>query len=203
MRKWLRDRAAAVEDGADVAVASDQLVEIAEHSERLVRVPAGEPVPEARGGKARMLVWLVRYYPDPVSKRKLAMLSGMSPTSGSYANYMATLRTSGLAEYPSQSEIRATEAGVKEAGAVPPMPEGVEVVAMWRDFLGGGGKRKIFDALVSSPNGLPKAALGAAAGMSSTSGSFANYLASLRTLGLVAKGEPVRLSPEMLEELER
>ena len=198
VRKWLRDRAGIHEDTADSGVA-----EIAERSSRLVHTEPGATMPEARGGKARMLAWLVRHYPCAVSKRKLAMLSGMSPSSGSYATYLASLRSSGLADSPSPGELRATEAGVKEAGAVPPMPEGAEVVAMWRDFLGGSGKRKIFDALVENPGGLQKAALGEAAGMSSTSGSFATYLASLRTLGLVAKGEPVRLSPEMLEELAR
>lgn len=154
------------------------------------------------GMKSRIFYWCARLHPESVSKRKLALLAQVSHTSGSYSNALGALRSQGLIEYPSSSTAVATASGMELAATldIPPMPAGDELVDVWRGLVGGGMKRTILDVFVATPSAaLTNAELGERTGLTSTSGSFSNALGSLRTLGILAKGQPVRLTAEFLE----
>ena len=57
----------------------------------------------------------------------------------------------------------------------------------------GGMPKKIYETLLKHSEGLTKPQVGLMTGYSYTSGSFANALAKLRTMGLITKGEPMRV----------
>ena len=49
-----------------------------------------------KGGAARMLQALADAYPHPLSREDLGASAGISPTSGTFGTYIATLKRNGL-----------------------------------------------------------------------------------------------------------
>lgn len=207
-RRWLRDNAPKFAGDADGASGNTTSISVG--------APAGLSAAQFLGadadapdlgknlgsGKDRMLLWLARHHPNPVSKKKLAMLCGMSPRSGTYSTYLSDLRSSGLIEYPNNSSAVATQAGVDKASPFPPMPSGGDLLNMWRNFIGGGGQLRIFDAMVNGTYGdLTPERLGEVAGISHKSGTFSTYVSALRKLGIMEPGWPARLSKELTEAI--
>ncbi len=147
------------------------------------------------GGKHRMLVALAQHNRlGPMDAKKLGILAGMRHTSGSFSNYLSSLRVSGLIEGDKHS-LRITQEGISHAGDFDPLPTGDELIAWWREKLGGGGIRRMIEALANAgPDGLGKGELASAAEMSATSGSFSNYISKLRTAGVAEGRDPIRLA---------
>ena len=149
------------------------------------------------GGALRMLKVLVSRYPMTFTKSQLALLSNMSPKSGTYGTYLSQLRSQGLIE--AGAEVSITQEGINYLGAEKPRPQTQEeVLDMWRNTLTG-GSRRMFDALVDVyPRQIEKAELGERTDMSSNSGTFGTYLSLLRRNGLVeVTGTSVKASPNL------
>lgn len=153
--------------------------------------------------KQLILRWAARHHPDKVSKKKLALLCGMTVTGGTFKNYVGAMRSEGLVEYPTPGEVLCTAAGLAAAGDVGGMPRGESIVAMWRGQLGEGGIRKMFEALLDKgQTGFDSSDdLGALIHMNPTGGTYKNYLGKLRTLGVATKGRPITLTPELWEAI--
>ena len=110
---------------------------------------------------------------------------------GSFRTWLPKLCSLGLARTLGTGptgQVMLTDAGVREAGpAVGTGPAvGRELVAQWRQKLGGGGLLSMFDTVIASPEGIDRDQLAHALGMPDrTHGSFRTWLPKLNGLGLV------------------
>ncbi|PZR07092.1 MAG: hypothetical protein DI536_28975 [Archangium gephyra] len=133
------------------------------------------------GGERAMLEALVSRHPTPLTRNQVAMLSGYAAGGGTFAKYLSTLKSGGFV-VTSGDQLSATAAGVAAAGDVAPI---TDVVLMWRAKLGG-GERRMFDELVDVyPESLERAELGERTGYESKGGTFAKYLSTLKSIGVV------------------
>jgi uncharacterized protein len=139
----------------------------------------------------------VQRHPKPSSRAQLALLSGYSIKSSSFANALGGLRSKGLISGAGDNNI-VTGDGIGAVGEVAPLPTGMELVGYWCSKLSK-AEREILMAVAEHPlRGLTKEEISTATGYSIRSSSFANALGKLRTLELVERGEPVRLSPDLM-----
>lgn len=135
------------------------------------------------GGAVRMLHALAAF-PGGLLRTQLGTLTGMSPSSGTFGNYLSQLRTLGFVE-AAGDRLRLTTAGLEAAGGARPRPSVEEVRGMWRPKLVGKG-REMFDHLIAiAPAGLTRDELAEAVGASAGSGTFGNYLSTLRSNNLI------------------
>jgi hypothetical protein len=156
--------------------------------------PAPAPVQEAAptegltGSQQRILdalAWLEVVGIAPASRPQLAFLVGLRPTSGGFKNYLGSLRSSGLIDYPADGSVALTDAGRAKASP-PDAPPTTE--ELHRQVMGllGGSQRRILQILIDAyPSAVDRETLAAGVGLSVTSGGFKNYLGQLRTLGMV------------------
>jgi len=118
-------------------------------------------------------------------KTQLALIVGVSPTSGAYFNNLGALRTAGLIGYPSGGTVALTDDG-RVTAVVENVPTTTdELHEAIRSKLPP-AKWKILEALIAVyPNALAKEELATSIGVSPTSGAYFNNLGSLRSLGLL------------------
>lgn len=126
----------------------------------------------------------------PADKTQLALIVGVSPTSGGYFNNLGALRSAGYIEYPTGGTVGLTGAGaaIASSDGVPTttdeLHEAVKAKlppAKWR----------IIEALIEAyPHGLTKDTLAEKIDVSPTSGGYFNNLGSLRSLGLLDYPQP-------------
>jgi hypothetical protein len=126
----------------------------------------------------------------PAGKTQLALLVGVSPTSGGYFNNLGALRSAGFIEYPTGGTVTLTSAGAAIAST-----DGVpSTTRELHDAIRGKlppAKWKIVEALIRVyPKALTKDALAEQLAVSPTSGGYFNNLGSLRSLGLVDYPQP-------------
>ena len=121
----------------------------------------------------------------PAPRAQVAVLSGASPKSSAYANNLSALRTAGLVEYRSGSELGLSDEGCAAATS----PE----TAITLDVLHTAWIRKlsrpqavILQAVILNyPKAIVREDLAAQAGASPTSSAYANNLSALHTLGVI------------------
>lgn len=180
------------------------------------RKPAGAPAPSRAVGKQEAatdllpakrrildaLAFLEGIGVRQANKTQLALLVGVSPTSGGYFNNLGSLRSAGLIEYPAPSEVALTEAGrpLADASSAPSTDE--ELHEAIRRKLPP-AKWKLLEQLIALyPEDIPKDELAERVGVRPTSGGYFNNLGSLRSLGLIdypAPGHVVAQSVLFLE----
>jgi rubrerythrin len=136
-------------------------------------------------------------------KTQLALLIGVSPTSGGYFNNLGALRSSGLIDYPTGGTVALTDAGASTASTNGVPTTTNELHDAIRAKLQP-AKWKILEALIAIyPKSIAKAALAERIEVSPTSGGYFNNLGSLRSLGLIGYPRPsevVALPVLFLEE---
>jgi hypothetical protein len=156
--------------------------------------PTGEGV--GGGGLRRMLIALAQR-PQGLSATQLGVRAGMSSSSGTFASYLGRARAAGWVS-GSRGRLEITVDGVKALGPYDPLPVGRALLDYWLGELGQSGAARMLVAVSTAyPRGLTREAIGEAAGIVHTSGTFANYLGRLRALELVeGKGE-IRMSEEL------
>lgn len=126
----------------------------------------------------------------PADKTQLALIVGVSPTSGGYFNNLGSLRSHGLIDYPTGGTVALTTAGegIASTNGVP------HTTAELHDAIRAKlpqAKWKILEALIPLyPNSLSKDDLAEKIGVSPTSGGYFNNLGSLRSLGLIDYPRP-------------
>lgn len=152
------------------------------------------------GGAQRIMQVLGARYPMTFTKSQLALLSNMSPKSGTYGTYLSLLKTQGLID--GINEISLTEKGVEYIGNINTEPQTQEqVIEMWRNNLTGGAKR-MFNVLVDRyPEAISKSELGEQTDMSYVSGTFGTYLSQLRRVGVIeTNGADIKASTNLFFE---
>ena len=177
------------------------------------QLPAPTPVkpePEATGttsslasGALRMLKVALMYDGQLISKQRLATLAALSITSGSFSSYLATLAKE---KYITQigKDYTITTRGKKIAGKplypVPTKPE--ERIKMWINVLGSsnGAGRMLWALAEVFPKAMTKEQLAKRTNLSGTSGSFSQYISTLKKNGLATViGKQVKAAIELFE----
>jgi uncharacterized protein len=174
---------------------------------RVLRPPVPTFLPQSNGdlklgGPELKLLSALKLYPEGVSKTKLALLTRYAHNGGAFNNPLGRLRSMGLVEGGSDC-IRITDAGNGLIPHVEPLPTGEALVQHWLDDLAG-PEAVIFKALLEHGEAPNKEELAARCVNSQgqpyepNGGAFNNPLGRLRTLGLITKGWPCRLSDDFL-----
>lgn len=136
-------------------------------------------------GAREMLRELAALAPRSLTRRELATRVVMAHSGGSFGDYLSALRSAGYIEDDSGGDVRATDAGVKAAGAVAAKSCG-EIVALWKGSSRlKKGARQMLDAVLGSTAPLTREQLAEAASMEVSGGSFGDYLSALRSAGCV------------------
>lgn len=135
----------------------------------------------------------------PSQRSRVAVLSGYSVQSGSFANALSVLRTAGFIEGLGQEPIAITEAGVKHLGPYKPLPTGPELIEYWAGRMDRCAKMIIEYLCQQYPRACSRDDIAAATGYSVESGSFANSLSVLRGLELINRGAPIKASDNLFQ----
>ena len=126
---------------------------------------------------------------EMVKKEQLAAWAEYSPNSGGFNNYLGSLRSAGLIEYPEGGHVTITDAGRRYAqpGEAPATSE--EMLDRAKRVLGG-SEAKLLEILHETREQCSKVELAEASGFRPNSGGFNNYLGHMRTLGFVEYPQP-------------
>ena len=139
-----------------------------------------------RAGERKILAVLARHYPMKVTRAQLGALSGYAASGGTFGNYLSTLKRHGYVTEPSPGEITIAPAGLTYLNIEKPEPQTrAAFLDMWQEALRL-GERKMLDALLAAyPDALSREELSVQADMAVTSGTFGNYLSTLKRNGLI------------------
>ena len=134
------------------------------------------------GGKRRILIALAQY-PEGMDSRRLALLSGISQKGGTWRTYLGELRGAGWV-VGSGKHLQITAEGIAALGSFEPLPTGEALIEYWRNRLGDGGKRRIFDRVVEAhPHGVSAGQVASDTGIEMSGGTWRTYLGELRRPG--------------------
>lgn len=138
-----------------------------------------------KAGARRMLEQLARCG-GTLSKAQLAVLAGVNRGSGTFSDYLGALRRSGYITDDSHSATVTSEgcafADVKIRRAP---PSTAEIVAIYKPKVKAGAQRMLDLLVAAYPKSITKADLATQSGVNRQSGTFSDYLGSLRRLGLI------------------
>jgi uncharacterized protein len=148
------------------------------------------------GGLKRILIVLAQR--PGLTNRQIGVRAGLSSTSGTFSAYLSKARANGWLRDEGDRRF-ITDAGVKELGDYPPLPEGRDLLNYWLNELGGGASRLLQVIADAYPNSISNADAGAAANLSPSSGTFSTYLSKLRTLDLIQGRGELRASEELFQ----
>lgn len=166
------------------ATGSSSLSRANREEEPVARRPTPATTASGRSGKRRMLIALAQH-PEGLTEKKLALLAGLSKSGGTWGTYLSALSTAGQMERGGAGWMITAE-GLAALGDYDPLPTGDALVAYWLSQLGGGGARRMLEALVQVyPDSLTQEQLAEAASLTASAGTFGTYLSRLRTLELV------------------
>lgn len=140
-----------------------------------------------KAGARKMLAVIVARHPMRMTKSQFATLSGMSPKSSTFQQYLSALRRNGLIS--SQNGIyTATDKGIAECGDTKPTPQSPdELRTMWRGSLKAGAAKLLGILIDQNRIPLTKDNLAQMATMSMTSSTFEQYVSVLNRNGLIEK----------------
>lgn len=145
--------------------------------------------PQLKKGARSMLQALASMYPRGLSRTQIATLSGLAPASGTFASYMSALRTTDLISDDDGTDYHLTDAGrayVAAGGGPPRTPRTTtDLVTIWSSKLKAGARRMLDVLVAAYPNAISRDELAQQSNIAASSGTFASYLSSLRSNGLV------------------
>lgn len=153
---------------------------------------------EKLGACAQKILNVLAQYPDGRTKKQLAILVEYSSKSSSYENSLGRLRTLGYVDKNPDS-IKILDAGRMRA-VVEILPRGKDLLAHWCSKKAiGKCERAILEYLYSSRGGETKDTLAEAVNYSPRSSSFENALGKLRSLELINRETPIKISEIFFE----
>lgn len=145
----------------------------------------------------RAILSALAQYPQGRSSNQISILTGYSGTSGGFNNALSKLRSGEL--ITRGNPIQTTQHGLDTLGDWEPLPTGKGLLNHWLNRLGK-CERTIVETLATNyPNALTTEELADATGYSVGSGGFANSLSRLRTLELITRGQPIKISDEFYQ----
>lgn len=131
------------------------------------------------------------------TRAQLAILSRYSVTSSSFSNALSLLRKFKWID-GSGDQIHPTNAGLRAAGNVAPLPSGKDLLAHWVHDARLGRAESLILQAVHRRKTATYEQIAADTGYSHTSSSFSNALSKLRTLEFIERGNPVKISQDFL-----
>jgi hypothetical protein len=143
----------------------------------------------------RAILTALAQYPQGRTHNQVAILTGYSSTSGGFANSLSKLRSSGF--ITREQPMRMTTEGAAALGDWNPLPTGPALLQYWL-AQSSTCERKILEVLHANRE-MTHDQLADATGYQATSGGFANCLSKLRTLELIQRGQPIRISEDFFQ----
>ncbi|MDH5633082.1 MAG: DUF87 domain-containing protein [Gammaproteobacteria bacterium] len=154
-----------------------------------------------RPGAKKILGALAARYPAKYTRAQVATLTGFSPRGGTFGTYLSNLRVAGFIA-GDNSELQATEAGIKELGGeIPEAPKTRdEIMQQWRRALRPGAFRILEVVVDAGEAGISRQDVAELVGMVSTGGTFGTYLSNLNTNGLIKNNAGTLTASDLLLE---
>lgn len=141
---------------------------------------------ELRKGARRMVEALGRMAPLRLTKSQWGTVARLKTSGGTWSTYLSDIRRAGLID-ENAAGFTLSEAGFNFLGGRPEPMTAQELQQHYRGSLRAGAA-KMFDALLEAfPGGLTRDALGAAAGLATSGGTFSTYLSDLTRNGLAER----------------
>lgn len=151
-----------------------------------------------KAGARRMVEVMARMHPMKLNRAQVAALAGMKRTSGTFSQYVGAILRGGYAVESSEG-WELTEAGFALVGGKPKAPQTTEETReMWRGKMKAGARRML-DILIErresmsgaygDPGWMTRIELASAAGITPSSGTFSQYLGTLRRAGLLDESD--------------
>lgn len=163
---------------------------VSPESIRRVKEAVAGQLPPAKQKILNGLAFLEGIGVTTADKTQLALLVGVSPTSGGYFNNLGALRSDNLIEYPSGGTAMLTDAG-RAVANTDGVPTNTTELHQSLSARLPAAKWRILKALIDAyPDAIQKDALAKQLGVSPTSGGYFNNLGSLRSLGLIDYPQP-------------
>ena len=150
--------------------------------------PSGVTAPQQRILDA--MAQLEAFGLTELHKTQVAAISGVSPNSGSYANNLGRLRTSGLIDYPQPAYVEFTKEGRRQARPVTALASLGELHQAWLTIVTNPQQKILREIIAAYPQAIRKDELARLIAVSPDSGSYANNLGRLRTLGAIDYPKP-------------
>ena len=137
-----------------------------------------------REGAMKMLGWLAAFYPESLTKEKVATLSGFSVRGGTFNIYLSELkRNNWISE---NGELSITEDGLSNARNVPEKPTNPqEFIELWAGKFREGAAKILRLVCEQYPNAMTKEEIGESTGFAPEGGTFNIYISELRRNGLI------------------
>lgn len=154
-----------------------------------------------RSGARRMLEQIASLDPRPVTRDQVAMLAGITVTSGTFSSYLSDLRRGGYISETGDGFVLASDGWTHLGGRLGRKRAMThdDLMRLWSPKLRSGA-RKMLETLVGGyPNDMARGALADAVGIVESSGTFSSYLSDLRRMGVMidsARGR-VRASDDL------
>jgi hypothetical protein len=141
-----------------------------------------------RSGAIKILKELAARMPAGYTRSQVGLLTGFTPSGGTFGTYISNLRKAGFIE-ERDGLVFATEAGaIHLGGDIPAAPTThEEAMALWGRALRAGAFRLLGIVVAAGRGGINRNDLAVAAGLTGNAGTFGTYLSNLRTNGLVSE----------------
>jgi hypothetical protein len=149
-----------------------------------------------KGGLYKILVALAQAG-RVLTYAQVGARAGVSSNSGSFKNWLSQARVNGW--ITGSGSIAITDKGLEDLGEYAPLPSGEELHAYWINKVGGTAGRILRLAIDHHPNYLSYEDIGSALNVSHTSGSFKNWLSSLRVRELIEGKGQVKAADTLFE----
>jgi hypothetical protein len=146
-----------------------------------------EPNGDLGAGPRRMLQALAATHSRGLTRRQVATMAKIKPTTGTFRNYLSELRVGGYISEEGDLMI-ITDSGRAIVGDVAVPQTRDELLNQWRPRLGGTPFKMLEHVLANDH--VSNISLAEAVGINFTTGSFRNYISILVTNGLVDRQGP-------------
>lgn len=185
----------AVSEGAPTPVPSPK------RDQKPLVITGADDEPEGLSKTGRKILVALAQFDRSMNRPQLGVMTGLSATTGPFGVALAQLRRDGLID-GGGAAMTITARGRLEVGDYAPLPTGHALFEYWANKLGS-TQAKVLRALRSSQESMSKADLGAATGLSHSTGPFGVALAELRRMQLIAGGgSGMQLSPDFRRAIE-
>jgi hypothetical protein len=153
-------------------------------------VASSTPKPNGLGsGPTKILMAIASLHPTPLTRSQVSTLSGFSIKSSTFNNYLSTLRTAGYIDGGRNAPYVLTKTGLDAVGGrdTVPVMTTQRLLELWLPKLPGNAKTMLRLLVECYPQGMGRNEIAEAAGHSTRSSTFANYLSALTSNKLVEK----------------
>lgn len=153
-------------------------------------------IKHVKAGAMKMLNWLASSNPVPLSKQRLATLSGFSTNGGTFGSYISVLRKNGW--LTGEDEYELTQEGLAQATERIEFPTGEQLITLWSSKFKAGVGKMLRIICEKYPEPINKDELAEMAGFEG--GTFNSYLSKLKKNDLVEiEGDEITASKELME----